>query len=231
MAFAGHPARQPPEAATEARLVTLTPEVLLRAYACGVFPMARSRQDPRLYWIDPQERGVLPLDDFHVPRSLLKVVRREAFEVRCDSDFAGVLAGCAETAPDRPETWINDEIAGLFTQLHHLGLAHSVESWHNGRLVGGLYGLALGGAFFGESMFSRATDASKVALAHLVARLRKGGFTLLDTQFVTDHLRRFGAIEIPKATYLEHLAAAISRGANFPVDMAPEEVVELVRGR
>ncbi|MFA7429736.1 MAG: leucyl/phenylalanyl-tRNA--protein transferase, partial [Rhodospirillaceae bacterium] len=206
-------------------MLTLTPEVLLRAYACGVFPMARSRQDPRLYWIDPQERGVLPLDGFHAPKSLLKTLRRDTFEVRCDTAFAEVLAGCAETAPDRPETWINDEITELFTQLHELGLAHSVESWKDGRLVGGLYGLALGGAFFGESMFSRATDASKVALAHLVARLRKGGFTLLDTQFVTDHLRRFGAIEIPKATYLEHLAAAMTQAARFPAIMTTGEVV------
>lgn len=212
-------------------MLTLTPEVLLRAYACGVFPMARSRQDPRLYWIDPQERGVLPLDGFHAPKSLLKTLRRDTFEVRCDTAFAEVLAGCAETAPDRPETWINDEITELFTQLHELGLAHSVESWKDGRLVGGLYGLALGGAFFGESMFSRATDASKVALAHLVARLRKGGFTLLDTQFVTDHLRRFGAIEIPKATYLEHLAAAMTQAARFPAIMTTGEVVAMVRGK
>lgn len=209
-------------------MVTLTPEVLLRAYSCGVFPMARSRQDPRLYWIDPQERGVLPLEGFHAPRSLLKTIRRGTFEVRVNSDFRGVLAGCAEPTPDRPETWINDEITFLFTQLHELGLAHSVETWHGGRLVGGLYGLALGGAFFGESMFSRATDASKVALVHLVARLRAGGFTLLDTQFVTDHLRRFGAVEIPKATYLERLAAAINRPAHFHAHMTAQEVVEMV---
>lgn len=211
-------------------MVTLTPEVLLRAYSCGVFPMARSRQDPRLYWIDPQDRGVLPLEGFHVPRSLLKTIRRDAFEVRVNSDFRGVLAGCAESTPDRPETWINDEITSLFTQLHDLGLAHSVETWRDGRLVGGLYGLGLGGAFFGESMFSRATDASKVALAHLVARLRAGGFTLLDTQFVTDHLRRFGAVEIPKATYLERLAAALNTPAHFPAHMPTEQVVEMVRG-
>lgn len=210
-------------------MVTLTPEILLRAYSCGVFPMARSRQDPRLYWIDPPERGVLPLDGFHVPRSLLKTIKRDLFEVRVNSDFAGVLAGCAEPAPDRPETWINDEIVSLFTQLHDLGLAHSVETWQDGRLVGGLYGLSLGGAFFGESMFSRATDASKVALAHLVARLRAGGYSLLDTQFVTDHLKRFGALEIPKAAYLERLAAALNRPTNFPAEMPTQAVVEIIR--
>lgn len=206
-------------------MITLTPEVLLRAYACGVFPMARSRGDPRLYWIDPTDRGVLPLDAFHVPRSLLKTVRRGTFEIRCDSDFPGVLAGCAEATSDRPETWINDEISRLFTQLHDLGLAHSVETWRDGRLVGGLYGLALGGAFFGESMFSRTADASKVALVHLVARLRVGGFSLLDTQFVTDHLRRFGATEIPKHLYLEHLAGAMNTQATFPAALTLDEVV------
>lgn len=200
-------------------MITLTPEILLRAYTCGVFPMARSRRDPRLYWIDPTDRGILPLDDFHIPRSLLKTVRRGTFEVRCDTDFLSVMEGCAEPAADRPDTWINEEIVRLFTQLHGMGLAHSVETWHNGCLVGGLYGLAMGGAFFGESMFSRTADASKVALVHLVARLRHGGFTLLDTQFVTDHLRRFGAHEVPKHIYLDQLAAAINRPASFPIDL------------
>lgn len=211
--------------------MNLTPEVLLRAYSCGVFPMARSRQDPRLYWIDPQERGILPLDAFHVPRSLLKTLRRESFDVRCNTAFGRVMEGCAESTGDRPDTWINDEIVTLFTQLHDLGLAHSVESWQDGKLVGGLYGLALGGAFFGESMFSRATDASKVALCHLVARLRAGGFTLLDTQFVTDHLRRFGAVEIPKAEYLEQLAGAINRPAHFPGTLPTAQVIEILAER
>lgn len=211
--------------------MNLTPEVLLRAYSCGVFPMARSRQDPRLYWIDPQERGILPLDAFHVPRSLLKTLRRESFDVRCNTAFGRVMEGCAESTGDRPDTWINDEIVTLFTQLHDLGLAHSVESWQDGKLVGGLYGLALGGAFFGESMFSRATDASKVALCHLVARLRAGGFTLLDTQFVTDHLRRFGAVEIPKAEYLEQLAGAINRPAHFPGMLPTAQVIEILAER
>lgn len=196
-------------------MLSLTPEILLRAYSCGVFPMARSRDDPRLYWIDPPERGILPLDDFHIPRSLAKVLKRGTFEVTIDQDFAGVLRGCGEPTPDRPETWINDEIIVIFTQLHEMGLAHSVETRLNGELVGGLYGLALGGAFFGESMFSRATDASKVALAYLVGRLVKGGFTLLDTQFVTDHLRKFGAREIPKADYLARLSAALSHPGDF----------------
>lgn len=210
-------------------MVTLTPEILLRAYSCGVFPMARSRRDSRLYWIDPQERGVLPLEDFHVPRSLRKTLRKGVFEVRCDTAFKAVLEGCAESTPERPETWINEEITSLFIQLHAMGLAHSVETWRDGKLAGGLYGLALGGAFFGESMFSRATDASKVALCHLIARLRKGGFTLLDTQFVTDHLRRFGAREIPKAEYLERLARALARPADFPLAMDNAEVVDLLR--
>ncbi|GAB3449573.1 leucyl/phenylalanyl-tRNA--protein transferase [Insolitispirillum peregrinum] len=206
-------------------MLTLTPDILLRAYACGVFPMAQSRDDPRLYWIDPPERGVLPLDGFHASRSLLKTVRQELFEVRIDSDFAGVLAGCAEATEDRPDTWINEQIIRLFTHLHGVGLAHSVECWQDGALVGGLYGLALGGAFFGESMFSRRTDASKVALCHLIARLRHGGFTLLDTQFVTEHLTRFGAIEIPKRAYLNKLNAALPLAADLKRPMTTAEVV------
>lgn len=207
----------------------MTPEILLRAYSCGVFPMARSRDDPRLYWIDPQERGVLPLDDFRPARSLIKVVRRGTFEVRIDAAFDAVLSGCGAPTADRPETWINDQIISLFRQLHAMGLAHSVETWQDGELVGGLYGLALGGAFFGESMFSRRTDASKVALCHLVARLIKGGFTLLDTQFVTDHLRGFGAIEIPKQDYLHRLAAAMHQPARFDVPLNLSEVVAVLR--
>jgi leucyl/phenylalanyl-tRNA--protein transferase len=210
-------------------MAMLTPDILLRAYSCGVFPMARSRDDPKLYWVEPQERGILPLDGLHVPRSLIKALRRGAVEVRCDSAFAAVLDGCAEPAPDRPDTWINDQIHALFMQLHRLGLAHSVECWRDGRLVGGLYGLALGGAFFGESMFSRETDASKVALVHLCARLDKGGFTLLDTQFVTDHLRRFGALEIGKQDYLDRLAAAVGRPARFYGAMSDEEVLSFAR--
>ena len=194
----------------------LTSDLLLRAYAMGIFPMARSRGDQRLYWIDPDQRGILPLDGFHLSRSLRKTLRRQVFEIRVDTAFEEVMQGCAQTTGDRPDTWINDEILRLFVELHHLGLAHSVESWRDGRLVGGLYGLALGSAFFGESMFSRETDASKVALVDLVARLKRAGYLLLDTQFVTDHLGRFGALEIPRHRYLKLLAAAVDVPAVFP---------------
>lgn len=194
----------------------LTPEMLLRAYAMGIFPMAPSRTDQRLQWVDPEDRGILPLNGFHLPRSLRKTLRRGTFEIRFDTAFAQVMEKCAETAEDRDETWINDEIIRLFVDLHRAGLTHSVESWRDGKLVGGLYGLALGGAFFGESMFSRETDASKVALVHLVAALRQGGFQLLDTQFITAHLSRFGAVEIPRTEYHHRLAAALSRHGTFP---------------
>ncbi|CAA7617852.1 Leucyl/phenylalanyl-tRNA--protein transferase [Magnetospirillum sp. LM-5] len=199
----------------------LTPELLLRAYAMGVFPMAKAREDRRVYWVDPDERGILPLPDFHVPRSLKKVLRKAPFEIKVDTAFQAVMEGCAESKPGRDKTWINDEILAQFCLLHHLGLAHSVECWRGGELVGGLYGLALGAAFFGESMFSRTTDASKVALVDLVARLKQGGYVLLDTQFITDHLVRFGAVEIPREDYLAMLAAAMSMPAQFsrePVD-------------
>jgi leucyl/phenylalanyl-tRNA---protein transferase len=194
----------------------LTSDLLLRAYAMGIFPMARSRHDPRLYWIDPDQRGVLPLDTFHVPKSLTKVLKRGDFEVRVDTAFEAVMEGCAEATGDRPDTWINDEIVRLFVELHRLGMAHSVETWVDGRLVGGLYGLALGAAFFGESMFSRVTDASKVALVHLVARLKTAGYLLLDTQFVTEHLSRFGAVEIPRQEYLKLLNRAVEHPMPFP---------------
>lgn len=197
-------------------MIPLTPELILQAYAIGVFPMAESRDDPELFFIDPKNRGVLPLDRFHVPRSLLKTIRKGQFELRCNTDFRGVLAGCAESTDGRRDTWINDEIIRLFLEFHRMGLAHSVETWQEDRLVGGLYGLALGSAFFGESMFSRATDASKLALVDLVVRLRMGGFTLLDTQFVTSHLTRFGTIEIPRDLYKQQLAEAIIRPADFP---------------
>ncbi len=177
--------------------------------------MARSRDDPRLYWIDPEERGILPLEGLHVSRSLRKTLDAKIFDIRCDTAFEQVMRACGEPAEDRPDTWINEEIVRLFVELHRLGLAHSVETWQGDRLVGGLYGLALGGAFCGESMFSRQTDASKVALVHLVARLRRGGFTLLDVQFVTDHLKRFGVVEIPREDYQARLAAAIELAAFF----------------
>jgi leucyl/phenylalanyl-tRNA---protein transferase len=198
-----------------ARPFQLTPDLLLRAYRLGLFPMAESRGAKTLHWLDPEARGVLPLYGFHVPRSLMKVLRNGRFTVTADMDFAATIANCAASRTERPETWINPEIERLFVELHRLGFAHSVETWEDGRLVGGLYGAALGGAFFGESMFSTATDASKVALVHLVARLRLSGFSLLDTQFITSHLARFGAAEIPRNAYHEKLAAAVDVPARF----------------
>ncbi len=194
----------------------VTPELVIRAYAAGIFPMARSRDDPRIQWVDPDPRGILPLAGFHVPRRLRRTVRRDPFTITCDVAFQEVLDGCAEPGPGRDDTWINEEIAHLFHDLHDLGLAHSVEAWQDGILVGGLYGLALGGAFFGESMFSRRPEASKVTLVHLVARLRAGGFTLLDTQFVTEHLQQFGAREIARPEYHAMLHDALSVEATFP---------------
>jgi leucyl/phenylalanyl-tRNA--protein transferase len=194
----------------------LSPDLLLKAYAIGVFPMAEGRADPRIVFVDPDRRGVLPLDEFHMPRSLRKTIKRGIFDVRCDTAFSEVLAGCAESTPKRKDTWINPEIERLYNQLYRLGFAHSVETWRDGQLVGGLYGVALGAAFFGESMFSRETDASKVALASLVERLKRGSFTLLDTQFLTEHLARFGAREIPRERYRTMLEDAIIREAAFP---------------
>jgi leucyl/phenylalanyl-tRNA--protein transferase len=198
-----------------ARPFQLTPDLLLRAYRLGLFPMAESRTAKTLHWLDPEARGVLPLHGFHIPRSLMKVLRAGRFTVTANEDFAGTIAACAAAREVRPETWINPEIERLFVELYRLGFAHSVEAWENGVLVGGLYGAALGGAFFGESMFSTATDASKVALVHLVARLRLGGFSLLDTQFITSHLSRFGAAEVPRNAYHEMLAEAVDMPARF----------------
>ena len=200
-------------------MIRLTPEILLQAYAAGVFPMAESADDPDLFWVDPTRRGIIPLDAFHVPRRLKRVLRRGVFEVRADSDFAGVMRGCAEAGETRPSTWINEEILHLYTALFRRGAAHSVECLQEGELVGGLYGVSLGAAFFGESMFSRATDASKVALVHLVAHLKLGGYRLLDTQFVTPHLAQFGAIEISRARYHRLLAEALRYRAVFPRDL------------
>jgi len=202
----------------------LTPELLLRAYAVGLFPMAERRDDPTLYWIDPEKRGVLAIEDFHVPRRLRRTVRKAVFEVRCDTAFAEVIRHCAEAAPGRRETWINEEIARLYTELFEMGRAHSVECWKDGELAGGLYGVALGGAFFGESMFSRTTDASKVALVHLVARLKCGGFSLLDTQFVTPHLGQFGVVEVARAGYRAMLARALEQHATFQRELGEGEL-------
>ena len=193
----------------------LRPELLLQAYAIGVFPMAESHDDARTFFVDPEKRGVLPLDAFHVSRSLRKEVRRRRFEIRCDTDFRGVLEGCAEPREERPDTWINEEIFRLYMSLYEMGYGHSVECWRDGKLVGGLYGVALGGAFFGESMFSREPNASKVALVHLVARLKASGFALLDSQFITEHLAQFGAIEISRQDYRDQLAEAIKLPVEF----------------
>ncbi|WP_370197269.1 leucyl/phenylalanyl-tRNA--protein transferase [Aurantimonas sp.] len=193
----------------------ITPSILLKAYACGIFPMAEKADDPGIFWIDPTERGILPLDGFHLPRSLRKTIRRAPFDIRVDTAFAAVVDGCAEAAPGRMETWINGQIRSLTLALAQEGFAHSVEAWDGDELVGGLYGVSLGGAFFGESMFSRRTDASKVALAYLWERLCRGGYQLLDTQFLTCHLERFGAIEIDRDTYQALLAEAITVDATF----------------
>lgn len=196
-------------------LVEITPEVLLKAYACGIFPMAESATDPGLFWIEPELRGVLPLDGFRLSERLARTVRADRFEVRIDTAFDAVMDGCAAPAPGRQKTWINERIRKLYGDLHAIGRCHSVETWRDGRLVGGLYGVRLGAAFFGESMFHTETDASKVALVHLVARLTAGGFRLLDTQFVTDHLRRFGAIETPRRDYHRLLEAALESEGDF----------------
>jgi leucyl/phenylalanyl-tRNA--protein transferase len=200
-------------------VVRLTPDILLAAYAAGVFPMAESADDPELFWVDPHRRGILPLDGFHVPHRLRRVVGQNRFEIRCDSAFEDVIRGCAEATEKRPNTWINEEIVRLYAALFGRGAAHSVEAWQDGNLVGGLYGVSLGAVFFGESMFSRITDASKVALVHLAARLRLGGYRLLDTQFLTPHLARFGGIEITRARYHRLLADALAYRASFPAGL------------
>lgn len=194
----------------------ITPQLLLKAYSCGLFPMAESADDPAIFWVEPEVRGIIPLDDFHVSRSLAKTIRRRPFDVRVDTAFPAVLDGCAEPAPGRKSTWINRTIRELYIELHRLGHAHSVEAWAEGELVGGLYGVSLGAAFFGESMFSRRTDASKICLVHLVEQLRSRGYDLLDTQFTTEHLKRFGAVDVPRATYDKLLAGAMqSRNLTF----------------
>lgn len=208
----------------------LTPELLLRAYALGIFPMAESRDDPEVHWIDPELRGVLPLEQLHLPRRLKRLIRRGRYRITCNRHFPGVIRACAERHESRPETWINETIEQLYGELHRMGFAHSVEAWLDDpqggppRLVGGLYGVSLGSAFFGESMFSRERDASKVALAHLVFLLRKGGFQLLDTQFTTPHLRQFGAIDVPRDHYKALLSRALMTSAAMPEALTPEEL-------
>ncbi|MFT8587989.1 leucyl/phenylalanyl-tRNA--protein transferase [Acetobacter orientalis] len=203
----------------------LTPELMLGAYAVGLFPMAANAEDTELQWYDPDPRGVIPLEGFHLPRRLQRTVLSDKFSVTVNQDFAGVMQGCATPAPGREETWINQEIFTLFCALHKMGYAHSVECRLNGELVGGLYGVALGGAFFGESMFSRVTDASKVALVHLVARLRLCGFSVLDTQFGTDHLARFGGVEIPAQDYKATLERAVQMLSCWR-DTVPDDVIK-----
>jgi leucyl/phenylalanyl-tRNA---protein transferase len=192
-------------------MAQITPDLLLHGYAMGVFPMAEARDDATIHWVDPRHRGIFPLDNFHISRSLARRIRLSDYTIRTNTDFAGVLDACA----DRPETWINAEITALYLALHARGQAHSLEVWAGDDLIGGVYGVTLGAAFFGESMFSRRSDASKLALAFLVHRLRAGGFQLFDTQFLTPHLASLGAVEITRADYQRRLAAAIAQPASF----------------
>jgi leucyl/phenylalanyl-tRNA---protein transferase len=214
----------------------ITPHVLLRAYACGIFPMAESADDPTLFWVEPEMRGVIPLDAFRISSRLARTVRSDAFTVTVNTAFKAVISGCAAPQPGRNDTWINKRIRDLYIGLHELGHAHSVEVWAHDDLVGGLYGVSLGGAFFGESMFHRTRDASKVALVHLVARLIAGGFVLLDTQYVTEHLRSFGALEISRRRYTGLLDKAIKGDADFcklPMDrpVSGAEALEIIATR
>ncbi|MFX0542603.1 leucyl/phenylalanyl-tRNA--protein transferase [Roseovarius sp. S4756] len=204
---------------------SLTPDLLLHAYASGIFPMSEGRDDPEIFWVSPRRRGVIPLNGLHISRSLAKRMRRGAYEVSLNADFAGVVDACA----DRDETWINREIRNQYIMLHEMGHAHSLEIWCEGALIGGVYGVTLGAAFFGESMFSRGTDGSKLALAHLVDHLRRCGFTLFDTQFLTDHLASLGAIEISCAAYRRELSQALQRPARItqvPLDVSPYSVLQ-----
>ena len=208
----------------------ITPDILLRAYAAGIFPMAEKAEDNALYWVEPDERGVFPLDGLHVSQSLRKVVRKQPFEVRVNFDFESVMRECARKTADRPSTWINKRILSLYTQLHRMGNAHSVECWQSDHLVGGLYGVSLGGAFFGESMFSRVPNASKVALVHLVARLNAGGFKLLDAQFMNPHLATLGAVTLSKYAYKKVLSEALEGDGDFnrfSIDADAEAVLRL----
>jgi leucyl/phenylalanyl-tRNA---protein transferase len=195
--------------------IEITPLVLLKAYACGIFPMAESAEDNALYWIEPERRGILPLDRVHVPKRLARTIRKGGFDVKVDNDFEAVIEGCAAPRAGRRSTWINDRIRSLYRDLFDMGHCHTVEVWQDGQLVGGLYGVHLGRAFFGESMFSRMRDASKIALIYLVARLRYGGFELLDTQFLTEHLARFGAIEVSRTEFQRSLEGALGGGVGL----------------
>ncbi len=196
----------------------LTPELLLRAYAAGIFPMAETRNTQQVYWVAPKKRGILPIENFHVPRRLKRTIRNCQFKVTCNTVFEEVVALCAESTSLRPDTWINPAIENAAKELHRRGYAHSIECWSDGNLVGGLYGITLGSAFFGESMFSRTNNASKIALVYLAARLKFGKFRLFDTQFMTDHLSQFGAKEIPTSEYLIQLEEALKQQAIFPTN-------------
>ncbi|MCK5575016.1 MAG: leucyl/phenylalanyl-tRNA--protein transferase [Sphingomonadales bacterium] len=209
----------------------ITTQDVLRAYVNGYFPMADSREDDDIFWVEPEERGVFPLDTFHIPKSLVKTIKKEPFTVTVDRAFPAVMKGCASPLKGRDETWINHVIYDLYTQLHKEGFAHSVECWQDDKLVGGLYGISINGAFFGESMFHLKTDASKVALVYLVARLKHGGFKLLDAQFITEHLMRFGAVTMPQEKYLEKLREAVTVTADFyslAEDVSPTRVLQLI---
>ncbi len=203
----------------------LTPELLMEAYRQGLFPMAYNSGSPYIHWICPEMRGQLSITDIHIPRRLLETVKKAPFEIRINADFEAVLRGCAEPTPKRPETWINASIFKVFCDLHERGHAHSVECWEDDKLVGGIYGLAIGGAFFGESMFSRMRDASKIALLHMVARLWRGGFTLLDTQFVNEHLKQFGAYELPHDEYKKYLEDAVKAEGDFLLSGLSQEKI------
>ncbi|HYA06595.1 MAG TPA: leucyl/phenylalanyl-tRNA--protein transferase [Xanthobacteraceae bacterium] len=219
-------------ASRESAFIEITPEVLLKAYSCGIFPMAESAEDPALYWIEPERRGIIPLDRFHVPERLARTVRSDRYNVVVDRDFEAVIAGCGQPRPDRTRTWINARIRNLYRKLYERGDCHTVEVYDGKDLVGGLYGVSLGRAFFGESMFHRVRDASKIALVHLVARLKAGQYRLLDTQFVTEHLRRFGAIEVSRPVYHKLLDAALVGEADFaalPLDRPVSGDVALAR--
>lgn len=212
-------------------VIEITPQVLLKAYTCGIFPMAESADDPALFWIEPQQRGVLPLEGVHIPKRLARTVRQGTFEVRIDTDFEGVISGCAASRPGRRSTWINPKIRALYRDLFEMGYCHTVETWKDGQLVGGLYGVALAGAYFGESMFSTERDASKVALTYLCARLMYGGFTLLDTQFVTEHLRQFGTVEIERAEFHVRLEKALELRGDFlelPKDAPGDQILAIL---
>lgn len=212
-------------------LPEITPQVLLKAYRCGIFPMAESADDPALYWIEPQHRGILPLDRVTIPRRLARTIRQQHFRICIDKSFDAVIAGCAEEKPGRSSTWINTRIHGLYRDLFDLGHCHTVEAWQDGKLVGGLYGVALGGAFFGESMFSNVRDASKIALFYLMARLIHGGFTLLDTQFVTPHLMQFGAIEVGREDFHKLLDKALDHDGDFKAlhdDATAADVLKII---